>query len=183
MIVARKMSVAKFERVSASLGTCELDRGQVAPLSASGFRHNRSAMNLAFLLETWARKRRCGRVVTNEIGIVTERKPGTVRGADVAYISYVRMPRDQEPRGFLRVPPELVIEVVGERQSWKRVVTKAGEYFKLGVDRVWVIDPDKRRVFAYRADAEPLIWDGKARVADAQILPGFQCKLGDIFDA
>lgn len=106
-----------------------------------------------------------------------------MRGADVAYISYTRMPRDEEPRGFLRVPPELVVEVVGERQSWKRVVAKAGEYFALGVDRVWVIDPDKRRIFAHRDDAEPLIWDGSAKIGDARILPGFQCKLADIFDA
>lgn len=73
MFAAKKMSVAQFERASASLPSCELVRGEISQQLPAGYFHNRSTMNLAFLLELWARKRRCGRIVTNEIGIVTQR--------------------------------------------------------------------------------------------------------------
>jgi Uma2 family endonuclease len=120
------MSIIAFERIADALGSCELVRGDVVPLSPAGYFHNRPAMNIAFMLESWARRTRRGRVVTNETGIVTEGRPGTVRGADVVYVSYSRMPRREEPQGFLRVPPELIVEVIGPRQGWKRVMEKTG---------------------------------------------------------
>ena len=39
-----------------------------------------------------------GRVVTNDSGIVTQRDPDTVRGADVAYYSYARLPKGGSTR-------------------------------------------------------------------------------------
>jgi hypothetical protein len=53
-----------------------------------------------------------GRLVGNDSGVVTEHEPDTVRGADVAYYSYERIPRGPLPRGrYLTVMPELVFEV------------------------------------------------------------------------
>ena len=52
-----------------------------------------------------------GHVVSNDSGVVTERDPDTVRGADVAFYSYGRVPPGPFPRGYLAVAPELVFEV------------------------------------------------------------------------
>ena len=176
------MSISTFERIADELGSCELVRGEVTPLSPAGFFHNRPAMNIAFLLEAWARRTKRGRVLTNETGVVTDDRPGTVRGADVLYISYKRLPRGQEPEGFVRVPPELIVEVVGPRQSWKRVVEKTGEYFRFEVDRVWVVDPKSRRIHVYQPNAEPVIVDVKSSISDPVILPGFRCRVRALFE-
>lgn len=32
---------------------------------------------------------------------------------------------------------------------------KAAEYLTMGVDRVWIVDPEKQRVCVLRADIEP----------------------------
>ncbi len=51
-------------------------------------------------------------MLVGEVGIFTRRNPDTVRGADVAFISNDRYERLDSKRGFLKVPPDLVVEVL-----------------------------------------------------------------------
>src|SRR5207248_3194546 len=124
-------------------------------LTASGLRHSRIAVRASYLLEAWARQSRRGRVFSGDAGLITERDPDSVRGADVAYFSYRRLPADQEPTGFSSVPAELVVEVVGQGQVWDAMVEKVGEYLSMGVDRVWVLDPEAQTVHLFGGDARP----------------------------
>jgi Uma2 family endonuclease len=181
MVVRARMNVAQFEATAHELGPCELERGEVTFLSPAGFFHNNVATNIAVILSAWARKSKRGRVVTNETGIVIDETPGTVRGADVLYISYSRLPRSQSPAGFLRVAPELVIEIVGPKQSWKRVLQKTAEYFELGVERVWLVDPRKKRVHVYAPNAEPRVFETRSMITDEEQLPGFRCRVAEFF--
>lgn len=171
----------EFEKIAARLGSCELVRGEVVELSPGGYEHSRISANVAFLLEQWARQSKNGRVLTGEAGVVVETDPDTVRGADVAYYSFVRLPRGAEPEGFLRTPPNLIVEVVGKKQGWREMVEKAGEYLRMGVDRVWIIDPDSHRIHIFRPDAEPTAMSKDQSISDTQILPGFSSRLEEFF--
>ena len=46
-----------------------------------------------------------GHILINDSGIITRRNPDSVRGADVFYISFIRMPRGTLPQSYLDVPP------------------------------------------------------------------------------
>ncbi len=182
MIARADISAKRFERLAPELGPCELVRGEVVPLSPGGFGHSRVSIRAAHLLEAWASKHRRGRVLGNEAGLITEKRPDTVRGADVVYYSYRRLPRGSEPRGFADVPPELVVEIIGKGQGWRAMVQKAGEYLRMGVERVWVIDPKKRSLHVFRADAPPAELGVDDRMRDAGILPKFCCRVSEFFD-
>lgn len=171
----------EFEKIAARLGSCELVRGEVVELSPGGYGHSRITANVAFLLEQWARQSKSGRVLTCEAGVVVETDPDTVRGADVAYYSYDRLPQGAEPEGFLRTPPNLVVEVIGKKQGWREMVEKAGEYLRMGVDRVWIVDPDSHRVHVFRPDAEPTALSEDQSISDSHVLPGFACRLEELF--
>jgi Uma2 family endonuclease len=181
MYAKTHMTIAEFEQVAARLGPCELVRGEVVKLAPAGFPRSRITVNVAARLDAWARRTRRGRVVAAEMGLVPEAKRGTVRGADVAYFSYRRLPRGAEPEGFARVPPELAVEVVGKGQGWREIVEKAGEYLRMGVERVWVIHPKSRRLHVLRPDDEPSILNEKALLTDRAILPGFRCRVREFF--
>jgi Uma2 family endonuclease len=114
MVTKTHMSIEEFEAVCERLGPCELVRGEVVLLSPGGFQHSRVAYKIGYLLGRWAEESQRGRLLTAEAGIIVETDPDTVRGADVAYFSYQRLPRGQEPDGFCNVPPELVVEVLGK---------------------------------------------------------------------
>lgn len=176
------MTVAEFEKTAPRLGPCELVRGEVVYLSPGGLPHSSVSGTIAVLLGLWAKTTRRGRVLTNEAGMVTAQNPGTVRGADVAFISYKRLPRGPLPDGFSRVPPELVVEVVGKGQGWDVMVEKAGEYLAMGVVRVWVVDVVKQHVHVFRPDSEPVVYGPKATLTDAAVLPGFRMRVRAIFE-
>jgi Uma2 family endonuclease len=176
-----RLTARQFERLAPHLGPCELERGEVIPLSPGSLGHSGISANVAILLGMWARRTAHGRVYTNEAGVVTESDPDTVRGVDVAYFSFKRLPRGRQPSGFARVPPNLAVEIIGKGQGWKKMVEKAGEYLRMGVDRVWIIDPKKRSVCVLRPDSEPVILTGGQTVADPRILPGFRCKIREFF--
>ncbi len=175
------VTAGEFQEIAPRLGPCELVRGEVVRLSPGGFRHSRVAMRIGWLLETWAQQSGLGRVIGVEAGFLVEQAPDTVRGADVAYISWQRLPKGREPTGFCDTPPELVVEVRGEGQSWRELLAKAGEYLTMGVNRVWVVDPEKRRVHILRPDESPSVLYERDTVADSEILPGFTCSAGEFF--
>lgn len=175
------LTAEEFEERYADVEFCELVRGEVVQLTASGFRHSRITVRAALLLERWASAIECGRVVAGDSGLITDRGPDTVRGADVAYFSFGRLPADQEPVGFSRIPAELVIEVVGKGQGWDAMVEKTREYLAMGVDRVWLLDPKSQAVHMYGGDAEPRVLRGDDELRDETILPGFSCKVSMFF--
>lgn len=181
MIAKGRTSAEEFETLAATLGPCELVRGEVVHLSPAGFDHSRSVSKLAFLIESWCATTKAGRTLSGEAGLIVERDPDTVRGADVAYYSYTRLPRGATPSGFLETPPELIAEFVGKGHGWRELVEKAGEYLHMGVDCVWVFDPKKRTVHIFKPDAEPIAITANATLSESSVLPGFSCTVAEIF--
>lgn len=106
------------------------------PVSSAGWSHNRITAFLTVHPDTRAEQTGLGRVLTNKTGIFTSRDPDSVRGADVACLSFARVPRGSVPRCLVSTPPELITQVRGIDDTWKRLVAKAGEYVAKGVDRV-----------------------------------------------
>lgn len=182
MLTGAIMTAEDFEKIAESLGSCELIRGEVVTLSPGGFRHSRITSSAVYLLESWARKTGLGRVLSGEAGFIVENDPDTVRGADVAYISFARMPKNLNPVGFCKQPPELVIEVLGEGQGWPEVLEKIAQYLRMGVDRVWVLDPDAQQLHAFRNNAPPLVFTSDPWIEDAEILPGFRVRVSEFFE-
>ena len=124
MGTATLLSAEDFELVAQVLGSCELVRGEIVPMSPGGILHSQVTMNAARLLDSHVRPLKIGRVLTGEAGVIVARRPDTVRGADVAFISYQRLPRGLSEHGFLKQPPELVIEVLSKDTSWTKMEEK-----------------------------------------------------------
>src|SRR5215470_17898441 len=91
------LTAEQFERQYCDVPSYELVRGEVIELTAGGLRHNRIVMWVSFLLESWAQQSKSGRVYPNDTGLIVERGPDTVRGADVAYFSFERLPTGKGP--------------------------------------------------------------------------------------
>jgi Uma2 family endonuclease len=62
------------------------------------------------------------------------------------------------------------------------MVEKASEYLRMGVDRVWVVDPTARRAHVFRADSEPTILSEHDTLADPTVLLGFSCQVAALFE-
>jgi Uma2 family endonuclease len=144
----------------------ELVNGEVIEMPSPGFRHGVVCVNIALLLAQHVRPRQLGRVVSNDSGVKTA--PHSVRGADVAYFSYERLPKHENPRGYPAVSPEVVFEVMSPDDVFRDVLGKVDEYLAVGVDLVYVVDPDREQAALYRKSEHGIIF----RLADELIFPG-----------
>ncbi|MFQ5731793.1 MAG: Uma2 family endonuclease [Planctomycetaceae bacterium] len=161
----------------------ELVRGEIVELSPPGFRHGKVSGRIFRLLDEYAEANDCGHVTSNDSGVITEREPDTVRGADVAYFSYARLAKDEEPEGYPEVAPDLVFEVLSPSNRWPQLLVKVAEYLQAGVSVVVVVDPKANQFHVYRtADAgEPVsVLNASDAFKLPDILPGFSMPVGKL---
>ena len=179
---ATLLSAEDFALVAQIMGPCELVRGEIVPMSPGGIRHSVVTGNATRLLDSHCRSRGLGRVLTGEAGVVVARCPDTVRGADVVFISYQRLPKGPSDDGFLQQPPEFVIEVLSKDTSWAKMEEKVVDYHAMGVDLVWVLDPQTMTLRAYpRGGAPVLLRDIDTANADPHVA-GFTVVVGAFFE-
>jgi Uma2 family endonuclease len=115
-------------------------------------------------------------------GKITEREPDTVRGADVCYYSFERLPEGPMPEdAYLPVIPDLVFEVMSPSDRWPRVLGKVKEYLDVGVTAVCVVIPRDRTAVIYRDDPKPQTFAADAELTLPDVLPGFRVPLRQFF--
>lgn len=175
----------EFERMCLSgeiSRSSELIDGEIVIMAPGSLEHGESSGNIFFIISQFVRQRKLGRVLTNETGLHIRSDNPRSRGMDCAYISYARLPKETQPSGFLRVAPELIVEVFGETNSWEDMNEKIADYHATGVDLVWVADPHTRTVKVFPLNAEPfLIHDGQ-EIDGGVALPGFKAPIAQFFD-
>jgi Uma2 family endonuclease len=150
----------------------ELVRGRVVPMPQPKPRHGHLCNKAGRLLGNFCEEHHLGWVFNNDTGVVTERNPDTVRGADVAYYSFTRLPERELPDGYPPVAPDLVIEVLSPNDRWPRVLVKVGEYLDAGTSLVVVLDDDNRRVHVFSAHGAE-VFGPDDDVTFPDVLPGF----------
>ena len=90
------------------------------------------AARLCARLLTYVEAQGLGYVFAAETGFVLARDPDTVRAPDVAFISHDRLGERAVPRTFLRVAPDLAVEVVSPSEAAEGIQEKLHDYFVAG---------------------------------------------------
>lgn len=160
----------------------ELVRGRVVAMPVSGRRHGYVCLKAGRILGEFVDSHDLGRVMSNDSGVVTERSPDTVRGADVAYYSFERLPRGPVPVGVGPEIPELVFEVRSPSERWREITAKAAEYLRSGVGAVVVLDPDAETACVFIPDAPPRTLAANDELILTGVLEGFQARVGRFFE-
>jgi Uma2 family endonuclease len=160
----------------------ELVRGQIVPMNLPFPRHGQICTRVIYLLHRFLDETPLGQVLANDSGIITGRNPDTVRGADVAYYSFARVPRGPIPRGYLPVVPELVFEVRSATDRWSDIQAKVGEYLRAGVGVVCVLDEQTTTAHLSYADQAPRIVAADQELTFPGLLDGFGVVVGRFFE-
>jgi Uma2 family endonuclease len=127
------MTAAEFARRPDPGHPEELIRGRIVPMPPPTRRHGEICSQTNYLFRRFLDDYDLGKVLTNDSGLITERSPDTVRGADVAFYSYNRIARGPLPSDYGEVPPELIVEARSPSDSWPKILTKVAEYLNAGV--------------------------------------------------
>ena len=103
----------------------ELVKGRVVPMAVPKPRHGEICVNAVFIFNTHVKANDLGRIVGNDSGVITECGPDTVRGADVAFYSFARVPKGPLPDRYLDIPPDLIVEVLSPTDRWPKVLARS----------------------------------------------------------
>jgi len=183
---SRLLTAEEFVRLPETRGL-ELVRGRIVELPMPGFLHGLVCAEIAARLHVFARQNDLGRVLSNDSHLQVPVEDGsgvdTVRGMDVAFFSWERVPRDERPTGLPPNAPELIVEVRSPSDRPGAVLRKVGEYLARGVDVVAVLNPERRSAFVYtQSDDEPAPLGEDEMFVPGEFLPGFSVRVGDFFD-
>jgi Uma2 family endonuclease len=163
-----------------NIGRAELIRGEIIRMSPTGYSHGYVEFNIGGILRDFVRQYKLGRVLGGEVGVYTRRNPDTVRAADIAFISKVRMAQVKS-HSYLDVAPELIVEVLSPDDSWSDLMEKLEEYFAIGVQMIWVADPRRQLVFVYHSLTEVERFTSGNELSGGQVLPGFKVSVAELF--
>ncbi len=158
----------------------ELVRGEIVTMPPPGFLHGTVQVNVTVAVKAFVKQHKLGRV-TVESGVITERGPDSVRGPDVAFWSYQRVPKGDVPVVYANEPADLVAEVVSPSNTKQRMTLKVREYFDSGVRLVWVVHPEERTVTVYTKPGDGTVLWEDATLTGGDVLPGFSCPVAEFF--
>ena len=106
----------------------------------------------------------------------------TVRGPDVAFVAWDRMPGGQIPKEPIPdLVPNFVIEVLSVGNTYGEMSRKRREYFHAGVELLWMVDHRSRTVTVFRAPQDATVFTAEQQLDGGNILPGWQVDIADLF--
>lgn len=101
---------------------------------------------------------------------------GSKRSPDVSW-----MPREKyetlslsERRKFSKIVPDFVIELLSPSDDIGETRAKMLEYIENGVKLGWIIDPDNRTVYIYRANGDVVTLENPEWLSGEDVLKGLE---------
>jgi len=103
--------------------------------------------------------------------------PDKVRRADVSFIRFGRLAREQPPEGHIRIAPDLAVEVVSLDDLAYDVDSNVEDYLQAGVRLVWVVNPVTRAVRVHHPAGPGATLRADGELTGGDVLPGFRCPI------
>jgi Uma2 family endonuclease len=137
--------------------------------------------NLYFLLRMFCREHDRGIVWPADNGYQCfPHAPSLVRRPDVSFVKRGRLPGDVSPKGWVRIPPDLAVEVVSPNDLAGELEEKLDDYRNAGVPLVWVIYPEQRKARIFHLDGPAVELMEADELSGEDVIPGFRCPLREI---
>jgi Uma2 family endonuclease len=158
----------------------ELEKGEVVEVSSPGEIHGHLCGWITALLWQYVFRRGAGAVTTNDMGIVVQEGPDSVRGPDIVLFDEARSMEQLSFKHSRRVPT-LVVEVVSPSDKPNKINQRISEYLRRGVRVVWIIDPEDRTVGIHTQGELPRTLDEKDEITGETSLPDLRLPVSELF--
>ena len=158
----------------------ELVRGKVIPMTVPNRRHGQICaddQSPGLFLASHD----LGHVLSNDAGVITHRNPDTVRGPDVAFYSYNRLPKGPLPPSYGPEVPKLVFEVRSPAIAGSICSPRLPSTSNAGVLAVVVLDEESQTALLQLPDAMPRRLSSDENLSFPGILPGFSVSVHQFF--
>jgi Uma2 family endonuclease len=179
----RLLTIEEYQELPDNGRPSELVRGRVVEMNPPFSYHGYVCSKVDRIIGGFAEANDFGYPASNDSGVITERDPDTLRGADFAFYSYARVPKGTlKKRGYVDVAPDLIVEVRSADQLWSEILEKVAEYLKAGVVVVCVLDPIPESAIVYRAEEPDVKLTRDQTLELPDVLPGFSVPVKRFFE-
>lgn len=161
------------------IGPSELIDGRIVKMSPTGDEHGYVEFNIGAELKNFVRHHKNGWVLGGEVGIYIHRNPDHIRAADIVFISKEKLPK--LTGSFLEAAPELVVEILSPYERWKDMEQKIRDYFSIGVEQIWIIEPAKKIITIHYSLDDIKEFYEKDTLNGQKSLKGFTLEVASIF--
>jgi Uma2 family endonuclease len=155
--------------------------GELHRMPGAGGTHGLVAITCGGKLDAFVRPRRLGRVFA-ETGFRLFPDRDTTLFPDVAFVRTERMLSPEQLDRFLRLVPDLAIEIVSPTDYPKLLDQKLAAYAEAGTPEVWVLRPRDQTVQVIRYGQTVAILGWEDTLSGGDLLPGFSVRVGDLFE-
>jgi len=160
----------------------ELREGELRIMAPPGDEHGAVELTISSLLWTYGQQQGHGRGGCGDVGILLQRDPDTVVGADAVFLTRNQLPPHRTREGYLETIPALVVEVRSKNDTNTEVAEKVADYLAAGVRVVWMADPAQRTLTVHRPGEPPQeLGVGDTLTAEG-IIPGFAVSVARLFE-
>ena len=178
----RLVTIEEYEQMDSDL-RLDLIEGELWPMPPMpGAEHGGVTYDFAFEVGLFVRQNNLGRCFAAETRFAIEFDPATAIGPDLAFVRADRLP-DPLPAGFLRLAPDLVLEVRSPSDRAPEVLAKVRRWLAAGVRLVWELNTRTRILTVYQTGAEPQTLGINDTLTGGDLLPGFSFALRRLFPA
>jgi Uma2 family endonuclease len=84
--------------------------------------------------------------------------------------------------GFLRLAPDLAVEVMSPEDTYTEVEEKVAEYLSAGVRLIWIVVPKTQGVVVYRPRKDAQRLSREDTLTGEDVLPGFETRVAELFE-
>lgn len=181
MAVERKLITAEeLLRLPGGTGErYELLDGELRKMPAAGGRHGLEGFLVVLQLGNHILTNGLGVGFLAETGFLIRRDPDRVRAPDFAFIGADRLPPEGLPRGYVPIPPDMVLEVVSPNDTAAELQEKIEDWLAFGTRAVWVLYAGPR-LHVHLGDGSVRTFGPGEDVDGGDFLPGFRMTLRDL---
>lgn len=150
----------------------------------AGELHGAIATNLIILLGSYVKTHRLGRVYPADTTYILENDAHGVqlmRLPDVSFVAADRV-KTQNRETYYQLAPDLAIEIISPSERAVDMRAKLNDYLRSGVRQVWQVYPETQEIVVHLADQTVHTYSLGQTIPGADVLPGFELSVADVFD-
>jgi len=176
------LTVADYMKLPEDGPRYELIEGELLMAPAPNRFHQELLLNLTLILANHVRQKRLGKIYTAPFDVIFDEH--NVLQPDIIFFSNARA--SALTKAGASGAPDLAIEILSLATEKRDRVLKRAVYARSGVEELWLVLPDKRRVEIYRLaeNAERAAQAlGEGEQLDSRLFPGLTISIAEIFAA
>lgn len=175
------IDVVAFETIPDAFRRYEVADGELVARRPMGNREASIGGELIYALRDCLGERGRYRVMGPEARFRLRMGPDRIRGADVSYMPPERASLDQITFHVSDIVPQLVAEIVSPSNGASEILGRVDEWLEAGVELVWVVFPELRRVYCYSHPDRPIVRKDGDDLDGGDMLPDFRYPVANLF--